>query len=88
MVLVKYMLVATGQITPGQWHPFVAVREGASASMAYAHIAAIVNASIYISLVFVWIGLGIGIATETWKFMRQLRKGSPTGAQAAPLQVH
>jgi len=88
LVIVKYMLAAAGQITPGQWHPFVVLRDRARAPIEYVHVAAIVNASLYISLICVWIGLCIAIATQTWQFMRQVRKGSSTGAQPAPLQVH
>jgi hypothetical protein len=82
------MLAAAGHIQPGQWHPFVILRDAASAPIAYVHVAAIVNASLYISLICVWIGLCIAIAIQSWQFMRQVRKGSSTGAHPAPLQVH
>ena len=88
LVIVKSMLAATGQIHPGQWHPFVVLRDTASAPTEYVHVASIVNASLYISLLCVWIGLCIGIAIQNWQLMRQVRKGLPTGAQSAPLQVH
>jgi hypothetical protein len=88
LVIVKYMLAAAGHIQPGQWHPFVILRDAASAPIAYVRVAAIVNASLYISLICVWIGLCIAIAIQSWQFMRQIRKGSSTGAHPAPLQVH
>ena len=88
LVIVKYMLAAAGQIAPGQWHPFVVLRDRASAPIEYVHVASVVNGALYISLICVWIGLCIAIATQTWKFMRQVRKGSSTTGQPAPLQVH
>ena len=88
IVFVKYMLAAAGQITPGQWHPFVVLRDRASAPIEYVRVASVVNAALYISLICVWVGLCIAIATQSWKFMRQVRKGSSASAQAAPLQVH
>ena len=88
LVIVKYMLAAAGRITPGQWHPFVVLRDRASAPIEYVHVASVVNGALYISLICVWIGLCIAIATQTWKFMRQVRKGPSTTGQPAPLQVH
>lgn len=87
IIIVKYMLAAAGQITPGQWHPFVVLRDRASAPAVYVHIASIVNASLYISLICVWIGLCISIAVETWKFMRNVRKENSNREHAAPVQV-
>ncbi len=87
MVIVKYMLAAAGRITPGQWHPFVVVREAASASMEYTRIASVVNASIYISLLCVWVGLCIAIPIQVWQFMRNIRKEHSRREHAASLQM-
>lgn len=87
IVIVKYMLAAAGQITPGQWHPFVVLRDPASAPTGYVHVASVVNAALYISLLCVWIGLCISIAAETWKLMRNIRKEQSSGQQAASLHA-
>lgn len=87
LVIVKYMLAAAGQITPGQWHPFVVLRDRASAPIEYVHVASIVNASLYISLICVWIGLCIAIAIQTWQLMRNVRKEHSIREHAASLQL-
>jgi hypothetical protein len=87
IVIVKYMLAAAGRITPGQWHPFVVLRDRASAPIAYVHVASIVNASLYISLICVWIGLCIAIAIQAWQLMRNIRKEHSSREHTAPVQV-
>jgi len=87
LVIVKYMLAAAGRITPGQWHPFVVLRDRASAPMEYVHVASIVNASLYISLLCVWIGFCIAIAIQTWQLMRNVQKVRSRREHAASLPV-
>src|SRR5215471_6627127 len=87
LVIVKYMLAAAGRIAPGQWHPFVVLRDRATAPAEYVHVASIVNASLYLSLLCVWIGLCIAIAIQTWQLMRNVRKEHSSREHAATLQL-
>jgi len=73
MLLLHYILAAAGQTAGGNWHPFVVAADGVSDSTKFIHIAAIVNASILLSLVCTWFGLGIAAAVQTWELIRFMR---------------
>jgi len=73
LLLLRFILTAAGQVASGNWHPFVVVAEGVSDSVKFIHIAAIVNASILLSLACTWFGLCIAAGIQTWEFMRFVR---------------
>jgi hypothetical protein len=86
LILVNYMLDASGQMTNGEWHPFVVVADSVKNSTQYIKVAAIVNVSILLSLVGAWIGLTIAMIIQVWQLLRLFRRRSGAG-QTAPLQV-
>jgi hypothetical protein len=87
LIVVNFMMHA-GSPTPNrEWHPFVVLADSVQNSAHYVGIAAIVNASILISLAGMWIGLSIAAVVQTWKLMRYLRKQISGARQIAPLPL-
>jgi hypothetical protein len=85
LIVVNFMINA-GRPTPiGEWRPFVVLEDSVQNSAHYIGIAAIVNASILISLAGTWIGLSIAAVVQTWKLMRYLRKQISVAGQIASL---
>jgi len=90
LLLVHYMIGAASYTTQGAWHPFVTLADGARNPEQYIRftkIAAIVNASLLLSLVGTWIGLSIATAVQTWQLMKHIRKQRTMPQQPASLQV-
>lgn len=87
LILVNALLHASGQMTNGEWHPFVMVADSAKNSTQYIKVAAIVNVSILLSLVGTWIGLSIAVIIQTWQLIQRSRKRRISAGQAATLQV-
>jgi len=89
LILFKFMINAAmvnaaAQTANGDWHPFVVA---ATNSAQYIRVAAIVNASIMISLAAAWLGLSIAGVIQTWVFLRYLRKRISSTRPAASLSV-
>ncbi len=77
LMLVNAMINAGAHSANADWHPFVAVAAALRGSEKYAQlskIAAIVNISILISLVFTWLGVGIAGAVQLWELLKYIRK--------------
>ncbi len=87
LIVVHFILNAAGHAPSGNWHPFVVLADGVQDSAHYVRIAAIVNASILLSLLSAWIGLSIAGIVQTWQFMRHARKWTSGMQHTASLHV-
>jgi hypothetical protein len=87
LLVLNYILHAVGRMPGGDWHPFVMLADGVRDSAHYVKIAAMVNASILLSLAGTWLGLSIAIVVQSWEFMRSLRKRISGVQQSTPMQV-
>ena len=87
LIMVNFMIRAGSPAPGGAWHPFVVLQDSVQNSAHYIGIAAIVNASILISLAATWIGLCIGAVVQTWKLMRYFRKQISVAGQTASLHL-
>ena len=87
LILLKFILNASGQAPNGAWAPFVVLTDAAKESAKYVGVAAIVNASILLSLVCMWFGLCIALIVHIWKFLWNLRRGTTTARDPAQLFV-
>ena len=76
MVVLKFMTNAALPHSTGEWHPFIMLANAAQTSAQQAHVVAIVNSMLMLSLGGVWIGLSIAGVKQTWELLQQLRKGS------------
>jgi hypothetical protein len=85
LILLHFILNAATQTASGAWHPFVVLADSVQNSERLAHIAAIVNASILLSLAAAWLGLSIAAIVQTWEFMKQVRKMATGVAHPASL---
>jgi len=85
LVVLSFMIQAVGQPSHGTWAPFVALADTAKQSAEYIKVAAIVNASILLSLAGTWLGLCIAGVIQTWEFMRYVRKRRSSAPQTASL---
>jgi hypothetical protein len=83
LVVLNYVSNAAGHTLNGNWHPFVVPADSVRDSAQYAHIAAIVNASILISLAAAWLGLCIAAIVQTWEFLRYVRRRNSGTQQPA-----
>jgi len=88
LILLNFIINMAGQAPSGEWHPFVVPIDAASNPAQYAHVAAIVNVSILLSLVGTWFGLCIAVVIQAWRLVRAIRKRSPASQQPAALEVH
>jgi hypothetical protein len=88
LIVLNIILHVAGLTSGGDIQPFVVPTDAAKNSAQLAHVSAIVNVSILISLVCAWIGFCIALIVHTWKFIRALRKASPGSQQTASLQAH
>jgi hypothetical protein len=82
LILFKFMINSAAQTANGDWHPFVVA---VTNSAQYIRVAAIVNASIIISLASAWLGLSIAGVIQTWAFLRYLRKRTSLAQRSAPI---
>ncbi len=87
LVIVKFLIDIAGQPSVGGWYPFVVLADSVRNSPHYIKIAAVVNASVLLSLACTWLGLCIGAATQTWQLMKVLRKRISHARHAASLQM-
>ncbi len=85
LILLNYMIRYVAGAPSA--HPFVMLRDGVETPANYVKVVAIVNVSLLLSLVFVWIGLCIAAVQQTWAFLRYLRKRSAAPQQIASLGV-
>lgn len=90
LVFVHYMIVAAGQTVQGGWQPFVAIADSVLGTEKYAQfikVVGIINVSLLISLVCMWIGVCIAVAVQTWKLLKHIRKQKRVTELPASLQV-
>ena len=87
LILLHFILNAATQTAGGSWHPFVVLADSVRDSERLAHIAAIVNASILLSLASAWLGLCIAAIVQTWEFMKHVRKLATGVGHTASLGV-
>jgi hypothetical protein len=80
LIFLNYMIQAISR-THGA-SPFVVLQDSIGESRKYLQLVAIVNVSILLGVAGTWIGLCIATFTQTWQFMRYLRKRN-SGTQAA-----
>ena len=85
LILLNYMIAATLRSPSAH---FVVLAQSAQGSAHYERIAAIVNASILISLIAAWVGVSIGGVIHTWELLRYLRKRISRANQTASVQLH
>ena len=83
LVVLNYLSNAVGHSLNGTSHPFVVPADSVRDSAQYIRIAAIVNASILISMAAAWLGLCIAAIVQTWEFMRYLRRRNSGTQQPA-----
>jgi hypothetical protein len=88
LILINFMLNAAGTpASPADWHPFVVAVQTVHSSVNYVHIAAIVNASILMSMAAAWIGLSIAMIVHLWQLLSYVRKRITGTHQAVSLHV-
>jgi hypothetical protein len=87
LILVRFLLNASGQMTNGEWHPFVVLADAAKNSVQYIRVAAIVNVSILVSLVCAWFGICIAMIVHVWQLLRLIRKRVSNAGQPASLHA-
>lgn len=85
LILLNFMLNMAGQTPGGEWHPFLVVTDAGINSAQYIKAAAIVNASVLISLAGAWLGLGIAVAIQTWQVLKVIGKRFSRAGSAASL---
>ena len=86
LLLLHFVFNALSQ-PPGSWHSFVMLTGAAQNSAQYIKVVAVVNVSILISLLGVWVGLGIAFPIQLWKLLMLLRKRSVRIHPSASLQL-
>jgi hypothetical protein len=72
LLLLSFLIKASGQMQGGEWHPFVIASAAASNSDQAIHMAAIVNVSILISLLGTWVGFCIASVIQLWRLLRHV----------------
>ncbi len=87
LFILKFMLDAAGHIPHGiPWHPFVLIDQAAISAQAI-RVCAIVNVSILLGLLGMWIALVIAIPIQTWQLIRRQRTRARGKEQTSPLHV-
>ena len=90
LIFVHYMIAAVGHSTQGAWQPFVTIADSMRGTEKYAElmkVVAIINVSLLVSLLCMWIGVCINIAVHTWKLLKHIRKQKQVTELPASLQV-
>jgi hypothetical protein len=87
LILLNYVLGAVGRIPHGEWQPFVVLLERFQNSVQYTKIAALVNVSMLLTLLGMWLGLCIAAVVQAWQFVRVLRKNMPEPQNTAPFRA-
>ncbi|HTW32395.1 MAG TPA: hypothetical protein VMD76_12000 [Candidatus Sulfotelmatobacter sp.] len=85
LILLSFILSAAGQMTGGEWRPFVVAVE--ANSVQYIKVAAIVNVSILISLICAWVGMGVALLVHLWQLFQYLRNRRTGTGHAEPVQA-
>lgn len=88
LVLLHFILNVAGHAPNGNWEPFVVLTDAARGSAKYVGVAAVVNASILLSLVCVWFGLCIALIIHLWHLMGVVlnRISSPQQPASLPMR--
>jgi hypothetical protein len=86
MIVLKFMLDAAGHTGSGAWHPFVVVQQTMTTAESI-RTSAIVNVSILLSLLGMWVGLAIALPIQTWKLIRRIRGNDSTRPQSATVHA-
>ncbi len=87
LILVKLMINAATQTPGGEWYPFLALADSVRKSPHYIGIAALVNASVLLSLVCTWFGVCIAAIVQTWQVMRYFFKRASHARDPALLRM-
>jgi len=87
LVLLNFILKAAGHMPNAEWQPFVALTDAAKGSRQYIGVAAMVNASILISLICAWVGICIASVVRTWQLLKYIRKRAFGEGQQATAQL-
>jgi len=86
LILLHFLLhAAETSIAAGQG--FVMLTEAAGSSAQYVRVAAVVNVSILVSLLCVWVGLSIALVVNLWQLLRHLRPRVSDTRRTASLEV-
>lgn len=85
LIVLNYMTGAAGHATGGDWHPFVVAKFGDVAQQV--RIAAVLNASILVSIVCAWLGLCVALVIQTWESVRLFRKKDSVAATSLSAHV-
>jgi hypothetical protein len=84
LIVLNYMIGVAGHPRGGDWHPFLIAKFGDVAQQV--RIAAVLNASILVSIVCAWLGLCVALVIQTWESVRLFRKKDSQAATS--LSVH
>lgn len=83
LIVLNYMIGVAGHMGAA-WHPFVVATSGIEQ---HARIAAVLNASILVSIVCAWLGLSVALVIQTWESVRLFRKTNRQSAISLSVQV-
>lgn len=87
LIFINCVLNAASQAPNGQWHPYVVLADGVSATVQLKKTEAIVNLSILLSMAGTWIGMSIAAVIEAWKLVRHLRRSTSEASSPALLRM-
>jgi hypothetical protein len=87
LILLNFMINSALPPAGADWHPFVVLADAAKNSAQYIRVAAIVNASILVSLAAAWLGVCIAVAIQTWQLLGFIRNRTSGAGQPASLHV-
>jgi hypothetical protein len=73
MIVLNYMMNVAEQTTGAAWHPFVIATSGLEQHL---RMAAVLNASILVSIACAWLGLCTALVVQTWQSVRLFRKAN------------
>jgi len=85
LIVLNYIIGVAGHTTGGDWHPFVVAKFGDVAQQV--RIAAVLNASILVSIVCAWLGLCVALVVQTWESVRLFRKKDSVAATSLSAHV-
>lgn len=87
LTVIHYMIGAAGNAGQPGWHPFVTLTAGARSVEEIARLTrlvAVINVSILLSLVCMWVGVCIGAAAHSWQLLKYIRKQRMSQEPAFP----
>lgn len=88
LIILTFILNAAAQTPKTNWYPFLALVDAAQSSAQGIRAAAVVNASILLSLQAAWLGLAVAMAIQTWRLLRYFRERTASPHHEAPLHMH